>query len=167
MNKYSLSSSPPVVGVMNGPNLNMLGQRSEEHYGTQSLKDIEDSLRALAAEHNMEIFCYQSNVEGHLIDVLQQKDAEVCAWIINPGALAIAGYALADAIIALRHIAVEVHISKIFQREAHRHHSVIAPHCYGQIIGFGTEGYLIAFKALMQILSSGSSSSSMQRIDKR
>ena len=150
----SSSTKPPlIIGLLNGPNLGTLGKRSPEIYGSQTLKEIESSLHSYAQSHNTEVFGYQSNVEGFLIDTLQEKSPHTNAWIINPGALSTSGYALADALMDIEVPVVEVHISKVFQREAHRHHSVISPHCYGQIIGFGAQGYLMALKALLQILS--------------
>lgn len=135
--------------VLNGPNLNLLGTRETAHYGTDTLTDIERRLSELAAELHVTVVCQQSNHEGALIDWVQSaRNQGVQGIIINPGAYTHTSVALRDALAAVGLPALEVHLSNIYAREEFRHHSWIAPVVTGQISGLGSQGYLLALRAL-------------------
>ncbi len=136
--------------LLNGPNINRLGKREEEVYGSFTLQDIEYELENLVKEHNYEIDCFQSNYEGVLIDKLHEADENYTGIIFNPAAYTHTSIALHDAIKAINTPVIEVHISNIYQREPFRHKSMTAPACIGQITGFGIQGYLLAALALIQ-----------------
>lgn len=139
-----------VFGVVNGPNLNRLGiGRSAEHYGTTTLDELEDQLSQLADAHECHLLFYQSQHEGQLIDFIHNHDDQVDGWILNPGALMMYGYSLADAIEDATAPVIEVHISQIARRESKRHHSVLADVCLGQISGLGITGYKLALLAFL------------------
>ncbi|MGQ9747129.1 MAG: type II 3-dehydroquinate dehydratase [Candidatus Caldatribacteriaceae bacterium] len=133
--------------VVLGPNLNLLGEREKKLYGVLSFKDLKEMLRREAEREGIEIEIFQSNHEGAIIDYLHEKRKEVDGVIINPGAYTHYSIAIRDAIKAINVPSIEVHISNIYAREEFRHHSVIAPVCWGQISGFGSDGFLLAIKA--------------------
>lgn len=134
----------PQVLVVNGPNLNLLGQREPETYGSETLQELNSRLGELAREINLELVFFQSNHEGEIIDFVQREAGGAIGLIINAGALTHYSYALADAIKAVKIDAIEVHLSNIYAREEFRHKSVLAPVCRGQICGFGFYGYAMA-----------------------
>ena len=133
--------------VLNGPNLGTLGRRQPEVYGTTTLPEIVEAVRARALERGAVIDHLQSNHEGALIDRLEQLDYD--AVIINPGALTHTSYALHDALVACERPAVEVHLSDINAREAWRRVSLISPAVVGRVIGHGWQGYLEAVDLLL------------------
>jgi 3-dehydroquinate dehydratase II len=136
--------------VMNGPNLNLLGSREPELYGRATLDDINDGLRSLAVELDVQLSFFQSNHEGELIDRLHRASREgVCGVIFNPGAFTHTSVALRDAISATALPTVEVHLSNIHARESFRQHSHIAGVASGQVIGFGAAGYALALRGLL------------------
>ncbi len=137
--------------LVNGPNLNLLGTREPEIYGEAKLADIERMVTIAANKQGFRLSCFQANGEGEIIDFLH-KHREAAGLIINPGAFTHYSYAIRDCIKALGIPAVEVHISQIYQREAFRHTSVIAPVCIGQISGLGDFGYLLALQGLIDYL---------------
>jgi 3-dehydroquinate dehydratase-2 len=141
------------VLVLNGPNLNLLGEREPHLYGSATLDAILEQVRQHAATRQIEIEHLQSNHEGALIDALHQARGRVHGVILNAGTLTHTSYALRDAIAALQIPTVEVHLTNIYAREEFRRHSVIAPVCVGQISGFGALSYLLAVDALHAILS--------------
>ena len=134
--------------VINGHNLNRLGQRDPAHYGTVTLAEIEDRLRERAAALGLSVDCFQSNHEGALIDCLQERSDGAAGVIINPGALTSYGLSLRDALADTRLPVVEVHLSNVHAREPWRSRSVIAPVVVGQIAGFGWRSYLYALEYL-------------------
>ena len=134
--------------VINGPNLNMLGHRDRDVYGTMSLADIEEMVRHRASELGAEVEFLQSNSEGAIIDLLQARYASVNGIVINPGALTHYGLSLREALVDTGLPVVEVHISNIYARERWRHRSVVAPVAVGQISGLGWRGYVAALDYL-------------------
>lgn len=137
------------IVIINGPNLNLTGQREPEIYGSRSLDEYFDSLRLQFPQ--AELSCLQSNHEGQLIDWIHKFgfDPSVTGILINPGALAHYSYALSDALRAVGRPVVEIHISNIFARETFRNSSVTASACRGVISGFGMEGYRLGILALL------------------
>ena len=135
--------------VMNGPNLNLLGTREPEIYGSLTLADIHERLRCRANEAGLEIEFMQSNHEGVLVDAIQRARRTVDYIILNAAALTHYSIALRDAIAAVDVPVIEVHLSNIHKREEFRHKSVIAPVVLGQIAGFGAESYLAALEIII------------------
>ncbi len=133
-----------MILLVNGPNLNLLGEREPEIYGRTTLHEIEKLVREACAGWNVEVKAFQSNHEGALLDFLQEHRARARGIVINAGAYTHTSYALHDCLKALPVPAVEVHISNIHAREAFRRQSVIAPACRGVIAGLGIRGYLLA-----------------------
>ncbi|MEC1180548.1 type II 3-dehydroquinate dehydratase [Metasolibacillus meyeri] len=137
--------------VLNGPNLNRLGKREPEIYGTETLADVEVRLQALAASLQSEIDFRQSNHEGQLIDWIHEaEDQQMTGIVFNPGAYTHTSVALRDAIASVTVPVIEVHISNIHKRESFRHHSMLAAECVGQICGLGTIGYDLAVRKFLQ-----------------
>ena len=139
------------VLVLNGPNLNRLGVRKPEVYGTTTLDQIQTALQKVAAGRGWELRCYQSNHEGELIDLLQSEGGAADAIIVNAGALSHYGYALRDALEDSGKPVVDVHLSNIYRREQHRQHSIIAEIAIGQIVGLGWRGYVAALEVIMAL----------------
>ena len=135
--------------VMNGPNLNLLGTREPEIYGSLTLADIHERLRQRANEADLDIEFMQSNHEGVLVDAIQRARRTVDYIILNAGAFTHYSIALRDAIAAVNVPVIEVHLSNIHQREEFRHKSVIAPVVLGQIVGFGAESYMAALEIII------------------
>ena len=133
--------------ILNGPNLNLLGQRQPEIYGSETLADVEAACRALAAKLGLgSVACVQSNHEGVLVDEIQAARGTRDAIVINPGAYSHTSIAILDALNAFEGKVVEVHISNIHRREAFRHHSHVSARADAVIAGLGTEGYLAALR---------------------
>lgn len=133
--------------LLNGPNLNLLGEREPEVYGRETWAQIEAGLRGLAAELGVELVVRQANGEGELIDILHAARGQQDGVIFNPGAYTHYSYALRDAVAAIGIPVVEVHLSLPETRERFRHVSVIAPVCRGRVAGFGGESYALAMRA--------------------
>ena len=140
--------------VLNGPNLNLLGQRQPEIYGRETLADVVAALARLAAELGVAVACHQSNHEGQLVDWIQEARKDAAGIIINPGAYSHTSVAILDALNAFEGPVLEVHISNIHKREAFRHHSFVSSRADGVIAGFGTEGYLLALRRMAGLLRS-------------
>jgi 3-dehydroquinate dehydratase-2 len=137
------------IAVLNGPNLNLLGQREPEIYGHTSLGDIETMVRNAAAALNVEIDWFQTNHEGQMIEAIQRLRGHADGALINAAALTHSSLALRDALLAVRVPFVELHLSNIFAREAERRHSVIADLAVGLVVGFGAQSYVLALQGLM------------------
>ncbi|MGB9754172.1 MAG: type II 3-dehydroquinate dehydratase [Roseiflexus castenholzii] len=137
--------------VIHGPNLNMLGRREPEVYGSVTLDEINATLQERAAAVGVTLLTVQSNHEGALIDFLQAEGWDADGIIINPGALTHYGLALRDALAMLKAPIIEVHLSNVYRREPFRHTSVIAPVATGQIAGLGWRGYLLALEWLLGV----------------
>lgn len=135
--------------VLNGPNLNLLGERDPGHYGSKTLEQINNDLEKLASELGVELVCRQSNHEGILIDLIHENRKRCRGLIINPGALTHYSYSLHDAIETVKLPTVEVHLSDIGSREQWRRNSVITPVAWKTIAGKGPEGYLEALRELV------------------
>lgn len=138
--------------VLNGPNLNLLGEREPNIYGDNSLSSINEALGARAAEMGLETAFFQSNSEGAIIDALHDARKDCAGVILNAGAYTHYSYAIRDAIAAIKIPVVEVHLSNVDSREEFRKTSVIAPVCKGSISGFGKFSYELALTALDKLL---------------
>jgi 3-dehydroquinate dehydratase-2 len=140
------------VLILHGPNLNLLGQREPEIYGSTTLADIDAMLAQLGQELEVEVDTFQSNIEGELVNKIQQARGNYAALLINAGAYTHTSVALLDAILAVGLPVVEVHLSNLYKREEFRHHSYIARAAAGQICGFGAQSYLLGLRAAVGLL---------------
>ena len=136
---------------LNGPNLNLLGQREPEVYGRTTLADIEAKVRARASNLGAEIDFRQSNLEGELVAWIQQAKGKFDVIVLNAAAYTHTSIALRDAISAVGIPTIEIHLSNIHAREQFRHQSLIAPVCRGQIVGFGANSYVLAVEAALNV----------------
>jgi len=141
------------IVVIQGPNLNMLGIREQNIYGPMKLEDIHKQMKGFAEQNKLEIEFFQSNLEGEIVDRIQECIGDADGIIINPAAYTHTSIAIRDAISAVQLPVIEVHLSNIHQREEFRHKSLIAPVCAGQIVGMGPFGYHLAMVGMAQILS--------------
>ena len=139
---------------LNGPNLNLLGQREPEVYGSETLADIEAAVRTRAKQLKAKIDFRQSNVEGELVDWIQQAKGKFDVIVLNAAAYTHTSIALRDAISAVGVPTIEIHLSNVHAREEFRHKSLIAPVCRGQITGFGQKSYILGLEAAVYVKES-------------
>lgn len=149
----NIEKERPAIMLLHGPNLNMLGRRDPGQYGSFTLKDIEHSLRLQANELGYDLFCFQSNHEGFIIDKIHETMDFCVGMLLNAGALTHYSYALRDAIELCPVPVMEIHISDIHKREDFRRTSVISEVCSGQISGFGLDSYRMGLEQLIRQLA--------------
>lgn len=142
----------PIILIVNGPNLNMLGKRQPEVYGHETLADIEAACIRHASLAGLEVEFRQSNHEGDLVDWIQGARERVAGIVINAGAYTHTSVAILDALLSAEVACVEVHLSNIHQREEFRHHSFVSKAAKGMICGFGSHGYILAIDALARLI---------------
>ena len=140
-----------IIDILNGPNLNLLGQRQPEVYGRETLADVEAACAALAAELGVPVRFRQSNHEGQIVDWIHEARETAAAIVINPAAYTHTSVAILDALKAFDGPVIEVHISNVHQREPFRHHSYVSLRADGVIAGCGTEGYLLALRRVASL----------------
>lgn len=138
--------------VIHGPNLNVLGRREKEVYGTTTLDEINERIKGLAKELGVELTIKQSNHEGEIVEMIQQASGSFEAIIINPASYTHTSVALRDAISSIEIPTIEVHLTNIYKREEFRHRSLLAPVSVGQISGFGVNSYLLGLRAAISII---------------
>ena len=138
---------------LNGPNLNLLGTREPEKYGNQTLSDVENFVKEEASKLNVEVDFYQSNIEGELVDKIQEAKGNYDGIVMNPAAYTHTSVAIRDALLAVQIPTIEVHISNIHTREEFRKTSLTAPACVGQLTGFGINSYKLGLIALVDYLN--------------
>ena len=143
--------------VINGVNMNILGSRETEKYGTMTLKDLEKDLYAFSFELGIDIETFQSNFEGEIVEKIHSAKDNFDGIVINAGAYTHTSVAIRDAISAVDIPTVEVHMTNIYKREEFRHHSYLAPVCIGQISGFGADSYKLGLKAIKNFLKTNNS----------
>ena len=139
--------------ILNGPNLNLLGEREKKQYGTETLKDIEKSCKKFAEKNLVKVDFFQSNIEGELVEKIQQSRNIYNGLIINAGGYTHTSVAIHDALKIIRIPIIELHISNIYNREEFRHKSLISKVANGIICGFGTEGYEMAVNAIKKLIN--------------
>ena len=138
--------------ILHGPNLNLLGTREPEVYGSMTLDDINKKMAALGNELGAELTCLQSNHEGALIDALQDARMWAAGVVFNPGGYTHTSVALRDAISAIQIPVIEVHLSNVYAREEFRHTSLVSPVCKGKVSGFGWRSYELGLRGLIDII---------------
>lgn len=148
-------SEPLSVGVVHGPNLNLLGRREPERYGELTLEEIDDRLDRRARELGAEVECFQSNAEGELVGWIQDRTGAVDGWLVNAGGLTHTSVSLRDALVASDRPFVEVHLSHVFAREPFRRRSLLADAAVGLVTGFRARSYLLGLEGLVSHLSDG------------
>lgn len=141
-------AKPPLVFVLNGPNLNMLGKRQPKVYGRATLADVEKLCRTRAEALGLAVDFRQTNIEGELVGWIQEARTAAAGIVINAGAYTHTSVAILDALLTAEKPVIEVHISNVFRRESFRHHSYVSPAAAGVIVGCGPLGYALALEAL-------------------
>ncbi|MGC5247049.1 type II 3-dehydroquinate dehydratase [Gordonia sp. DT219] len=145
-------SAPLPILLLNGPNLNTLGVREPDIYGTDTLADVVDLAERTAAELGFGLRAAQTNHEGEMIDWIHEARGAVCGIVINPAGWTHTSVALADALLIPEVPIMEVHLSNVHKREAFRHHSYISPNASGIIVGYGIRGYEFAIRRLAELV---------------
>ena len=140
------------IAVVHGPNLNLLGRREPDIYGSATLEQVNARIQAEATTLGVDVECFQSNVEGLLVDRIQDAAASVDGFLINAGAYTHTSIALRDALVGVGRPFVEVHLSNLQAREPFRHESLLAPKAIGAIMGFGVESYILGLRGLVSHL---------------
>ena len=138
--------------VVNGPNLNLLGEREKSHYGSESLENIEKNCKDYANKNSIKLSLFQSNIEGELVDEIQNSRNNQDGLIINAGGYTHTSVAIHDALKILKIPIIELHISNIYNREEFRHKSLISKVAKGIICGFGSDGYIMSLSAMKKFL---------------
>ena len=138
--------------ILNGPNLNLLGEREKDQYGNKTLKDIENDCNKFASKNKIKLSFYQSNIEGELVDEIQKSRNNQDGLIINAGGYTHTSVAIHDALKILKIPIIELHISNVYNREEFRHKSLISKVAKGVICGFGADGYLMSLHAINKFL---------------
>jgi len=138
--------------ILNGPNLNLLGEREKDQYGNITLQDIESSCKDYANKNKIELSLFQSNIEGELVNQIQNSRSDKHGLIINAGGYTHTSVAIHDSLKILKIPIIELHISNIYNREEFRHKSLISKVAKGVICGFGTDGYLMSLQAMKKFL---------------
>lgn len=141
------------IFILNGPNLNLLGQRQPEIYGHETLADVEAACARVATEKGFKVSLFQSNHEGVIIDTIHQARHEACGIVINPGAFTHTSVAILDALNTFEGPVIECHISNVHKREAFRHHSYVSLRADGVLAGLGVEGYELAVRRICSLCS--------------
>ncbi len=143
-----------IIQIIDGPNLNLLGKREPEIYGSMSLKDIHNEILSYVSSNNlnMEVQFFQSNTEGEIVSCIQQTEKKCSGMIINAGALSHTSVAILDALMAVNIPKIEVHLSNIFKREEFRQHSFISKGVNGVICGFGHNSYILAVEGINKLI---------------
>ena len=139
--------------IVNGPNLNLLGEREKNQYGNITLKDIENNCNEFAAKNNIKLSFYQSNIEGELVNEIQKSRNSQDGIIINAGGYTHTSVAIHDALKILKIPIIELHISNVYNREEFRHKSLLSKVAKGVICGFGADGYLLSLQAIKKFLN--------------
>ena len=139
--------------ILNGPNLNLLGEREKEKYGNTSLKDIENDCKNFAQKNEIELSFFQSNIEGELVESIQKSRKDQQGLIINAGGDTHTSVSIHDSLKILKIPIIELHITNIYNREEFRHKSLISKIAKGIICGFGTEGYIISLNAMKKYIT--------------
>ncbi|MEC9102590.1 MAG: type II 3-dehydroquinate dehydratase [Pseudomonadota bacterium] len=145
-------TTPKPIAVLNGPNLNLLGQRQPEIYGAETLADVETLCAAAAADAGLSMTFFQSNHEGEIIEAIHRARTEASAVVINPAAYTHTSVAILDALNAFDGPVIEVHISNVHKRESFRHHSYVSARADAVIAGCGTQGYALAIARVATLL---------------
>jgi len=138
--------------ILNGPNLNLLGEREKEKYGNVTLENIENNCKEFAKKNDVDLSLFQSNIEGELVEQIQKARKEYHGLIINAGGYTHTSVAIHDALKILKMPIIELHITNIYNREEFRHKSLISKIAIGVLCGFGTEGYIMALQAMKAYL---------------
>lgn len=139
------------IYILNGPNLNLLGQRQPEIYGRDTLADVERNCARVAAENGFEVRLFQSNHEGVIIDTIHEARQSACGIVINPGAFTHTSVAILDALNTFEGVVIECHISNVHKRDTFRHHSFVSLRADGVLAGLGVEGYELAVRRICSL----------------
>lgn len=143
------------VAIVHGPNLNMLGEREPDKYGTATLADIDRALVTLGESLGVSVTSHQSNIEGALVDHIQRVSPDVDGFVVNAAAYTHTSVAIRDVLLSVAKPFVEVHLSNVHAREPFRHHSFLSDKAVGVVVGFGMDSYLLGLRGLVNFLQQG------------